>query len=42
MQYTNLGNTGLIVSRIAFGAMTFGEGTLVGELKTNSNHKPVI
>jgi aryl-alcohol dehydrogenase-like predicted oxidoreductase len=33
MQYTNLGNTGLIVSRIAFGAMTFGEGTLVGELK---------
>src|ERR1041384_1210499 len=24
MQYTHLGNTGLIVSRLAFGAMTFG------------------
>src|SRR5262249_11327164 len=24
MQYTRLGNTGLIVSRISFGAMTFG------------------
>ena len=35
MQYTNFGNTGLIVSRLAFGAMTFGQGTLVGELKTN-------
>jgi aryl-alcohol dehydrogenase-like predicted oxidoreductase len=35
MQYTNFGNTGLIVSRLAFGAMTFGQGTLVGELKNN-------
>jgi aryl-alcohol dehydrogenase-like predicted oxidoreductase len=26
MQYNRLGNTGLIVSRLAFGAMTFGEG----------------
>ncbi|BAC90637.1 aldo/keto reductase [Gloeobacter violaceus] len=26
MQYTRLGNTGLIVSRLAFGAMTFGSG----------------
>ena len=24
MQYTRLGNSGLIVSRLAFGAMTFG------------------
>ena len=24
MQYTRLGNTGLIISRLAFGAMTFG------------------
>src|SRR5205809_1089440 len=24
MQYTRLGNTGLIVSRLSFGAMTFG------------------
>lgn len=27
MQYARLGETGLIVSRLAFGAMTFGEGT---------------
>lgn len=27
MQYARLGNTGLIVSRLAFGAMTFGQGT---------------
>ncbi len=25
MQYARLGNTGLIVSRFAFGAMTFGQ-----------------
>ncbi len=25
MQYTNLGDTGLVVSRLAFGAMTFGQ-----------------
>lgn len=35
MQYTNLGNTGLIVSRLSFGAMTFGQGTLVGDLVNN-------
>jgi len=35
MQYSNFGNTGLIVSRMAFGAMTFGQGTLIGELKNN-------
>jgi aryl-alcohol dehydrogenase-like predicted oxidoreductase len=29
MQYTTLGHTGLVVSRLAFGAMTFGEGKLV-------------
>jgi len=27
MQYSRLGNTGLIVSRLSFGAMTFGDGT---------------
>jgi predicted aldo/keto reductase-like oxidoreductase len=32
MQYTNFGNSGLVVSRLSFGAMTFGEGTLVGDL----------
>jgi len=26
MQYTTLGNTGLIVSRLSFGAMTFTSG----------------
>ena len=35
MQYSNFGNTGLIVSRLAFGAMTFGQGVLIGELKNN-------
>lgn len=35
MQYTNFGNTGLIVSRLAFGAMTFGRGNLVGNLDTD-------
>ncbi|MDV2998384.1 MAG: 1-deoxyxylulose-5-phosphate synthase YajO [Chroococcidiopsis sp. SAG 2025] len=29
MQYTTLGHTGLVISRLAFGAMTFGEGQLV-------------
>jgi len=27
MQYTQLGNTGLVVSKFAFGCMTFGEGS---------------
>jgi aryl-alcohol dehydrogenase-like predicted oxidoreductase len=35
MQYTNIGGCGLVVSRVALGAMTFGQGTLIGELKTN-------
>jgi aryl-alcohol dehydrogenase-like predicted oxidoreductase len=35
MQYVNFGNTGLIVSKLCFGAMTFGEGDLVGELRSN-------
>ncbi|WP_235777047.1 hypothetical protein [Rhizobium mesoamericanum] len=26
MQYANLGQTGLVVSRLAFGAMTFSSG----------------
>jgi aryl-alcohol dehydrogenase-like predicted oxidoreductase len=34
MQYSKLGNTGLIVSRLAFGAMTFGTG--VGPFATVS------
>ena len=32
MRYAQFGNSGLIVSKQAFGAMTFGEGVLVGEL----------
>ncbi len=39
MQYTNFGNTGLVVSRIAFGAMTFGQGMLVGDLVNNIDQK---
>ncbi len=39
MKYTNIGNTGLIVSRLAFGAMTFGQGTLVGEWKSDIDQK---
>lgn len=35
MHYTNIGGCGLVVSRLAFGAMTFGQGALVGELKNN-------
>ena len=26
MEYTTLGNTGLLVSRLCFGTMTFGDG----------------
>jgi aryl-alcohol dehydrogenase-like predicted oxidoreductase len=33
MRYQQFGNTGLIVSELAFGAMTFGEGILVGQLQ---------
>ncbi len=39
MQYVNLGKTGLIVSRMSFGAMTFGHGLLVGELVNNIDQK---
>ena len=35
MQYTNIGNSGLVISRLSFGAMTFGQGTLVGDLVNN-------
>jgi aryl-alcohol dehydrogenase-like predicted oxidoreductase len=40
MQYVNLGRSGLIVSRLSLGAMTFGEGTLVGELKSHVGLAP--
>ena len=39
MQYAQFGNTGLMVSKLAFGAMTFGQGTLVGELVNNIDQK---
>lgn len=39
MQYSNLGDTGLIVPRLSFGAMTFGQGTLVGELKNDLDQR---
>ena len=37
MQYTRLGNTGLVVSRLAFGVMTFGQGqgTMASVSKTD-------
>lgn len=35
MQYATLGNTGLVVSRLAFGAMTFGTGELVPGISNN-------
>lgn len=35
MQYTTLGHTGLVVSRLAFGAMTFGQGELVPGVTNN-------
>ncbi|HAG79582.1 MAG TPA: aldo/keto reductase, partial [Cyanobacteria bacterium UBA12227] len=35
MQYTTLGNTGLIVSRLSFGAMTFGTGELIPGITNN-------
>ncbi|MBW4572635.1 MAG: aldo/keto reductase [Tolypothrix carrinoi HA7290-LM1] len=35
MQYTTFGHTGLVVSRLAFGAMTFGTGELVPGVTNN-------
>lgn len=35
MQYTTLGHSGLVISRLAFGAMTFGEGQLVPGVTNN-------
>lgn len=35
MQYTTVGCSGLVVSRLAFGAMTFGEGQLVPGVTNN-------
>lgn len=39
MQYSRLGSTGLVVSRLSLGAMTFGEGPLVGQLVNSINQK---
>ena len=39
MQYSVLGSTGLVVSRLSLGAMTFGEGALVGQLVNHMNQK---
>ena len=35
MKYTQLENSGLVVSRLSFGAMTFGEGQLVPGVTNN-------
>jgi aryl-alcohol dehydrogenase-like predicted oxidoreductase len=37
MQYTRFGNTGLVVSRLAFGAMTFGSGNLPAVYKVDED-----
>jgi aryl-alcohol dehydrogenase-like predicted oxidoreductase len=37
MQYTRLGNTGLVVSRFAFGAMTFGTGDVPAVYKVGED-----
>lgn len=39
MQHRVLGSTGLVVSRLSLGAMTFGEGPLVGQLVNSINQK---
>ena len=39
MKYTTLGKSGLLVSRLAFGAMTFGKGPLFGGLDSNITQK---
>lgn len=39
MQYTTLGHTGLVVSRLAFGTMTFGQGQLVSGVTNNIDQK---
>lgn len=37
MKYTRLGNTGLVVSQLAFGAMTFGSGNIPSVYKVNQD-----
>jgi len=37
MQYTRFGNTGLVVSRLAFGAMTFGSGNVPAVYKVDED-----
>ena len=39
MQYNTLGDTGLVVSRLAYGVMTFGTGELVGGVKNATEQK---
>jgi aryl-alcohol dehydrogenase-like predicted oxidoreductase len=41
MQYTRLGNTGLIVSKLAFGAMTFGDDASNQQL-IDPTHKEIF
>jgi aryl-alcohol dehydrogenase-like predicted oxidoreductase len=37
MEYTRLGNTGLVVSRLAFGVMTFGTGNIPAVYKVDAD-----
>lgn len=38
MQYVRLGNSGLVVSRLAFGSMTFGSGAIPAVYKVPEDH----
>jgi aryl-alcohol dehydrogenase-like predicted oxidoreductase len=42
MEYTQFGNTGLIVSRFAFGAMTFGSGNIPSVYKVDEDRARVL
>ena len=39
MQYAKLGDTGLVVSRFGFGAMTFGEGEMIAGIQNTIGQK---
>ena len=42
MKYTRLGNSGLVVSQLAFGAMTFGTGNIPSVYKVNQDDAKLL
>jgi aryl-alcohol dehydrogenase-like predicted oxidoreductase len=42
MKYVQLGNSGLIVSKLAFGAMTFGSGNIPSVYKVGQDQAQVL